>query len=48
MDIEDYTPLVHKIYDLRKKGEYDKAKKFLPIEKVYPVSDEIMKRLGMD
>ena len=48
VDIEDYTPLVHKIYDLRKKGEYDKAKKFLPVEKTYPVSKEIMKKLGMD
>lgn len=48
VDIEDYTPLVQKIYDFRKKGEYDKAKKLLPIEKVYPVSEEIMKCLGMD
>lgn len=48
VDIQNCTPLVHKIYDLRKKGEYDKAKKFLPVEKVYPVSSEIMKRLGMD
>ncbi len=48
VDIKDITPLVHKIYELRKQGEYDKAKKLLPIEKVYPVSDEIFKRLGMD
>lgn len=48
VDIQDVTPLVHKIHNLRKQGEYDKAKKLLPIEKVYPVSDEIMKRLGMD
>ena len=48
VDINDYTPLVHKIYDLRKAGEYDKAKKLLPMEKVYSVSDEIRKRLGMD
>lgn len=48
VDIVDYTPLVHKIYDLRKKGEYDKAKKLLPVEKVYSVSEETMKRLGMD
>ena len=48
VDIEDYTPLVYKIYDLRKKGEYDKAKKLLPVEKIYPVSEEIKKRLGMD
>lgn len=48
VDIVDYTPLVHKIHELRKKGEYDKAKKLLPIEKVYPVSDELIKKLGMD
>lgn len=47
-DIQDITPLVHKIYDLRKQGEYDKAKRLLPIEKIYPVSDAIKKRLGMD
>lgn len=48
VDIKDYTPLVHKIYILRKDGEYEKAKKHLPVENVYPVSDEIKKRLGMD
>jgi len=47
-DIIDYRPLVDKIYDLRMKGRYDKAKELLPKEKVYPVSNEIMKRLGMD
>lgn len=48
VDIQDYTPLVNKINDLRKKGEYEKAKALLPKEKAYPVSEEIMKRLGMD
>ncbi|WP_353121033.1 DUF4291 domain-containing protein [Dysgonomonas capnocytophagoides] len=48
VDIEDYTPLVHKIYQLKMDGRHDKAKELLPREKVYPVSDEIMKRLGMD
>lgn len=48
VDIQDYTPLAHKIYNLRMDGEYDKAKKLLPKEKIYPVSEEIMKRLGMD
>lgn len=48
VDIEDYTPLVHKIYQLKMDGRHDKAKELLPKEKVYPVSDEIMKRLGMD
>lgn len=48
VDIKDYTPLVKKIYDFRLKGEYDKAERLLPKEKVYPVSLEIMERLGMD
>ena len=48
VDIVDYTPLVKKIYDLRQKGEYDNAKKLLPKETIYPVSEELMKRLGMD
>lgn len=48
VDIIDYTPLVRKIYDLRQKGEYDQAKSLLPKEKVYPVSEEIIQRLGMD
>lgn len=29
-------------------GRPDKAKELLPKEKIYPVSLEIMKRLGMD
>lgn len=48
VDIQNYTPLAHKIYDLRLDGRYDKSKELLPKEKVYPVSEEIMKRLGMD
>jgi len=48
VDIKDYTPLAHKIYQLKMDGRHDKAKELLPKEKVYPVSEEIMKRLGMD
>jgi hypothetical protein len=48
VDIQDYTSLAHKIYQLKMDGRHDKAKELLPTEKVYPVSDEIMKRLGMD
>lgn len=48
LDIKDYTSLVNKINDLRKKGEYEMAKALLPKEKAYPVSEKIMKRLGMD
>lgn len=48
VDIQDYTPLAHKIYDLKMKGEYENAKKLLPKERIYPVPTEIMNRLGMD
>ncbi|MDR2954322.1 MAG: DUF4291 domain-containing protein [Prevotella sp.] len=48
VDIQDCTPLVHKIYQLKMNGRHDKAKELLPKEKVYPISEEIMKRLGMD
>lgn len=48
VDIMDYTPLAHKIYDLKMEGLYDKAKELLPKEKAYPVAEAIMKRLGMD
>ena len=48
VDIEDMRPLVKKIYDLKLDGRYDKAKLLLPKERPYPVSDELMKILGMD
>lgn len=48
VDIQDYTSLAHKIYQLKMDGRPDKAKELLPKEKIYPVSLEIMKRLGMD
>ena len=48
VDIQDYRPLVHRILDLRKKGAYDKAKKLLPKERIYPVSDEIITCLRID
>jgi len=43
--IEDYTPRVRKIYDLLQSGQADKGKRFLPPEKVYPVSPELGRRL---
>lgn len=43
--IEDYTPLVRKLYDLIQRGHSDKAAKLLPKERPYPVSAEIAKRL---
>jgi hypothetical protein len=45
VDIQDYTPLVKKMAGFLKAGEADKAKKFLPKERVYPISDEIGKRI---
>ncbi len=45
--IRDMTPLVKKIYALRKAGRYSKAEEFLPKERIYPVDAEIMARLGM-
>lgn len=47
IDIQDYRPLVKKIAEFRKKGEYDKAKKLLPKEKVYELPEEIKNKLGM-
>lgn len=48
VDIQDYTPLVRKMYDLIQRGHVDKASKFAPKEKVYPVDAIIAKRLMMD
>ncbi|SHL33814.1 protein of unknown function [Chryseobacterium carnipullorum] len=44
--IEDYTPLVKKILHFTKSGAYDKAKKLLPIEKLYPLSTELAHKIG--
>ena len=46
--IEDYTPLVTKMYKLIHSGQADKAKRHLPPEKVYSVSSEIGKRILID
>lgn len=45
--IEDMRPLVRKIHNLCKAGQYENAKKLLPSERVYPVSDEIAHRIGV-
>lgn len=47
VEIKDYSPLVKKIYGLCKDGKYDKAKDFLPKEKIYELSSEIKKKLGI-
>jgi Domain of unknown function (DUF4291) len=43
--IEDLTPRVRKIHNLLQAGQADKAKRHLPSERVYSVSQEIGRRL---
>jgi hypothetical protein len=45
VNIQDYTPLVRKLYDLIQRGHVDKAVKLLPKEKVYSVDAATAKRL---
>jgi hypothetical protein len=45
VSIEDYTPLVGKIYDLLQKGDTKNTKRQLPGERVYPVPAKIGKHL---
>ncbi len=45
--IADYTPLTKKIRRLCDEGHYDRAKKLLPAERVYPVDAEVARNLGM-
>ena len=42
--IEDLTPLVHKLNTLRKEGRKNFSK-YVPVEKVYPVSEELGRHL---
>ncbi len=44
--IKDMTPIVKKMYQLSKKGDHAKAKKHLPVEKVYSLNDEIKGIIG--
>lgn len=46
-EIIDYTPLVKKIHQLRKLGKYKEAKRLLPKEKIYPLSEGIRNRVGI-
>ena len=48
VSIEDYTPIVTKIYNLIHAGNADKAKRHLPPERIYPVASEISKRIQVD
>lgn len=45
VDIQDCTPLVRKMHGFIKAGEVDKAKKYLPHERVYPVKGQTAARL---
>jgi Domain of unknown function (DUF4291) len=45
--IEDYTPLVRKIYKLVQSGNERKAKDLLPRERVYPVAEALARKIGM-
>ncbi|AWM35625.1 hypothetical protein GobsT_66940 [Gemmata obscuriglobus] len=45
--IEDYTPVVRKVYTLLQSGRADKARRFLPPERVYPVGGELGRRLSL-
>lgn len=47
VEIKDMTPLVSKLYRLIHSGQSGKVKSLLPDEKVYPVSESISRRLGM-
>lgn len=46
-EIIDVTPLVKKMNALRKAGKYKEVKRFLPKERVYPLNNEISKRIGI-
>ncbi len=46
-NIEDCTPLVKKINQLRKAGKYKEAKRLLPSEKIYPIPAEIGQKIGI-
>lgn len=46
-EIHDLTETTNKIRSLRKAGHYDKARRLLPGESQYPVTDNIARRLGM-
>lgn len=47
VEIKDYSPLVKKIHGFRKAGQWDKAKKILPKERIYPLPESIQRKLGM-
>ncbi|WP_223241467.1 DUF4291 domain-containing protein [Flammeovirga sp. EKP202] len=46
-EIIDMTPLVKKMSALRKAGKYKEVKRFLPKERLYPISESIGKKIGI-
>ena len=46
-EIRDLTETTRKIRSLRQAGHYDKARRLLPRDAVYPVTDHVARRLGM-
>ncbi len=47
VEITDMTPLTKKIYALKRAGKFKEAKRLLPKERVYPISDEIARKIGV-
>ena len=48
LEIADFTAQVRKIRNLYLAGNHRRAKDQLPTERIYPVSEEVSRRLGMD
>jgi hypothetical protein len=46
-NIHDVTDLAHSLYDMVKRGDFAQAESLLPLERPYPVSHVLEKRLGM-
>ena len=47
VEIVDLTPLVKKMYLLRKSGKYKEVKRLLPKERIYPLNKNLKKRIGI-
>jgi hypothetical protein len=47
-ELRDLTETTTKIRSLRKAGHYDKARRLLPRETVYPVTENVARRLGTE
>jgi hypothetical protein len=47
VEIRDCTPLVHRIHQFLAQGDATRATKLLPLERPYPVTGDLARRLGM-